>query len=104
MSNKKKKKQQPKIAPPSPRQRVVGVYLTLMFSVFPVFCTDGFFNIRHDRYYFFAALSLTLLAFWVLTLLAGDRKNAIGKITVTDWAMLGFWACASCLRCFPSSR
>ena len=90
MSNKKKKKQQPKIAPPSPRQRVVGVYLTLMFSVFPVFCTDGFFNIRHDRYYFFAALSLTLLAFWVLTLLAGDRKNAIGKITVTDWAMLGF--------------
>ena len=86
----KKKQKQPKAAPLSPRQRVVGAYLTLMFGVFPLFCTDGFFHIRHDRYYFFVAVSLALLAFWGLTLLAGDRKNAIGKITVTDWAMLGF--------------
>lgn len=77
---------------PHPRQKVVGAYLTLMFGVFPVFCTDGFFNIRHDRYYFFLVLSLTLLAFWGLTLAAGDRKNAIGKLTVTDWAMLSFLA------------
>ena len=74
----------------SPRQKVTGVYLMLMFGVFPVFCTDGFFNIRHDRYYFFLALSLALLLFWAVTLLGGDRKNAIGRLTVTDWAMIGF--------------
>lgn len=74
----------------SPRQRVVGAYLTLMFGVFPLFCTDGFFNLRHDRYYFFLVLSGVLLAFWGITWLCGDRKNTIGKLRVTDWAMLGF--------------
>ena len=74
----------------SPRQKVVGAYLTLMFGVFPLFCTDGFFNIRHDRYYFFLALSGALLAFWGITWLGGDRKNSIGRLHVTDWAMLGF--------------
>lgn len=76
----------------SPRQKVTGLYLILMFAVFPVFCTDGFFNIRHDRYYFFLILSLVLLLFWTVTLLGGDRKNAIGRLTVPDWAMLGFLA------------
>ena len=74
----------------SPRQKVVGAYLTLMFGVFPLFCTDGFFNIRHDRYYFFLALSGALLAFWGITWLGGDRKNSIGKLHITDWSMLGF--------------
>lgn len=87
MSKKKQNKR-----PISPQQAAVGAYLTLMFGVFPVFCTDGFFNIRHDRYYFFAALSLLLLLFWVVSILGGDRKNAIGKLTVPDWAMLGFLA------------
>lgn len=89
MSNKKKQKQ--KIAP-HPRQKLVGAYLTLMFGIFPVFCTDGFFNIRHDRYYFFLAVSAVLLLFWGITILGGDRKNAIGKLGVTDWAMLSFLA------------
>ena len=63
-----------------PRQKVVGFYLTLMFGIFPVFCTDGFFNIRHDRYYFFLSVSLALLLFWGITILGGDRKNAIGRM------------------------
>lgn len=75
-----------------PRQKVVGFYLTLMFGIFPVFCTDGFFNIRHDRYYFFLSVSLALLLFWGITILGGDRKNAIGRMGVTDWAMIGFLA------------
>lgn len=87
-----KKKKQQKTTPLTPRQKVVGVYLTLMFAIFPVFCTDGFFNIRHDRYYFFLAVSLALLLFWGITILGGDRKGSIGKLTVTDWAMLGFLA------------
>lgn len=88
MSNKKKKQQ--KIAPVTPRQKVVGVYLTLMFGAFPLFCTDGFFNIRHDRYYLFLGLSLALLLFWGITVLGGDRKDTIGRLGVTDWAMLSF--------------
>lgn len=84
------RKQKPKKSTLSPRQKVVGVYLTLMFGLFPVFCTDGFFNIRHDRYYLFLALSVILLMFWGITLLGGDRNNAIGKLQTPDWAMLGF--------------
>lgn len=84
------KKKQQKTAPLTPRQKVVGVYLTLMFGVFPLFCTDGFFNIRHDRYYLFLGLSLALLLFWGITILGGDRKNSIGKLCVSDWSMLGF--------------
>ena len=85
------KKRKQKIVP-HPRQKVVGAYLTVMFGVFPVFCTDGFFNIRHDRYYFFLAVSVALLLFWGITILGGDRENMIGKLGVTDWAMLGFLA------------
>lgn len=88
----KKKNKQPKIAPMTPRQQVVNAYLAIMFCIFPVFCTDGFFNIRHDRYWFFLAVSAALLLFWGITILAGDREGSIGKMTVTDWAMLGFLA------------
>lgn len=88
----KKKNKQPKIAPMTPRQQVVNAYLAIMFCIFPVFCTDGFFNIRHDRYWFFLAVSAALLLFWGITILAGDREGSIGKMNVTDWAMLGFLA------------
>lgn len=91
MSKKKQQKiNQPKIAPMTPRQQVISAYLTIMFGVFPWFCTDGFFKIRHDRYGFFLATAAILLLFWGITILAGDRKDSIGKLNVTDWAMLGF--------------
>lgn len=86
----KKKNNQPQIAPMTPRQHVVGAYLAIMFGIFPVFCTNGFFNIRHVRFWFFLAVSAALLLFWGITILAGDREGSIGKITVTDWSMLGF--------------
>lgn len=87
-----KKRSNAKIATLTPRQMVVGVYLALMFGVFPLFCTDGFFNIRHDRYYFFLVVSAALLLFWGITILGGDRENSIGKLSVADWAMLSFLA------------
>ena len=93
MSKKKQQKiSQPKIAPMTPRQQVIGAYLTIMFGIFPWFCSDGFFKIRHDRYYFFLTVSIMLLLFWGITILAGDRKDSIGKLNITDWAMLGFLA------------
>ena len=90
MSKKIKKTKQPKIAPMTPRQEIIGAYLAIMFGIFPLFCSDGFFNIRHDRYYFFLVISGLLLMFWGITILAGDREGCIGKMIVPDWAMLGF--------------
>ena len=40
MSKKKKKQQKAKMPP---LQLAVQLYLLLMFTVFPVYCTDGFF-------------------------------------------------------------
>lgn len=105
MSKKKKK---------SKKQSVVfwqlglQVYLLLMFTVFPVFCTDGFFNIRHDRYHLFLFLTLGALAVvWLLYLMQapGQKKSYALKMAQTggkpwylrlslaDWGMLGFLLC-----------
>lgn len=83
----------------SMRQLIVGVYLFIMFGVFPVYNTNGFFNIRHDRYDMFMAVSLVFLGFFGLFLLMGiDRRQRrtvparprYRKLSVTDWAMLAF--------------
>lgn len=107
-----KKKKQNKKQSYSTRQLVIQIYLLLMFGLFPVFCTDGFFNIRHDRYYFFLALSLAVLAIlgllWFLEM--PERKKlpyavrtaeAVSagawyqRLSLSDWGMLGFLVCCA---------
>lgn len=108
----RKKKQKTKKKQPTlglTQQLLLG-YLLVMFGVFPVFCTDGFFNIRHDRYYFFLAISGLLLTSlglaWLfdlpehrsesLALRTAKAKTAgpwYRRLTSTDWGMLGFLVC-----------
>ncbi|MCH5296517.1 MAG: O-antigen ligase family protein [Ruminococcus sp.] len=45
----------------SVKETLVNYYLVLMFSVFPLFFTDEYFNIRHDKYGFFLGLSAVLI-------------------------------------------
>ena len=106
MSKKKKKQQKPKMPP---LQVGVQIYLLLMFTVFPIYCSDGFFNIRHDRYYLFLGLSLGgLLLMWAVNSLGSagkpgsyaqraassvDKKLPPLNLSAIDVGMLGFLLC-----------
>lgn len=84
---KKKKKKLPL------RKKLVGGYLLCMFTLFPVFCTDGYFNIRHDRYYFFLCLSLVaLLLYGMLRVLGGgDDKDLPRNLQAVHTRRTGPW-------------
>lgn len=105
MSNIKKSNDNPKLAEKySTRHAVLSYYLVLMFTVFPLFASNAYFNIRHDKYYFFIALSgVVIIAEAVLLYFAyyGNKKDsppemavsdssAFLKFSFTDWAMIAF--------------
>ena len=106
MSNTKNTTESPRLQKKySTRHAVLNYFLVLMFTVFPLFASDAFFNIRHDKYYFFLALSgVVIIAEAVMIYFAyyGDKKdnspemsvsNAnITKFSFTDLAMLAFLA------------
>lgn len=80
------------------RQLFLHLYLLAMFGIFPVFCTRGFFNIRHDRANFYIVASMMLFALCIILWVweRKDQKQTIPvkpwyhRLSVTDWAMLGF--------------
>lgn len=105
MSNSKSVKNPPRLTERySVRNAVLNYYLTLMFTVFPLFATDRFFNIRHDKYYFFLALTGIVLIAEVMMILnvnfsaenqTSPQNEASTKvwyknISITDWAMIAF--------------
>lgn len=106
MSNTKNTTESPRLQEKySTRHAVLNYFLVLMFTVFPLFASDAFFNIRHDKYYFFLALSgVVIIAEAVLIYFAycdikkdsspemRVSKANITKFTFTDWAMLAFLA------------
>lgn len=106
MSNIKNSTASPRLAEKySTRHAVLSYYLVLMFTVFPLFATNAFFNIRHDKYYFFLALTgVVIIAEAVLIYFAyyGNKKDnspemtvsdggASNKFSFTDWAMIAFF-------------
>ena len=103
MSNTKKATETPRLVEKySTRHAVMNYYLVLMFTVFPLFASNAYFNIRHDKYYFFIALTgVVIIAEAVLIYFAyfGNKKDRSPEMTVsnggltkklsfTDWAML----------------
>ena len=38
----------------SVKSKFVNFFLLAMFTLFPLFYTDYYYNIRHDKYYFFS--------------------------------------------------
>lgn len=58
------------------KQALVNYYLLVMFTLFPLFFTDAYFNIRHDKYYFFLiATGLVIVAEFLLVMSANVDKK-----------------------------
>lgn len=84
---------------------LLNYYLALMFTLFPIFSSNAYFNIRHDKYYLFIGLTaITIIAELLLfyfNTLETDKKNSspskqivpektwYKKLSFPDWAMLG---------------
>lgn len=65
-------------------QALVNYYLALMFTVFPLFASNAYSNIRHDKYYFFLILTFVVLSAEFLIILYSKlddstRKDSFGK-------------------------
>lgn len=101
MSNTKKATETPRLVEKySTRHAVMNYYLVLMFTVFPLFASNAYFSIRHDKYYFFIALTgVVIIAEAVLIYFAyfGNKKDSSPEMTVSNGGLtkkLSFTDCA----------
>lgn len=92
----------------SVKQALVNYYIIIMFTLFPLFFTYKFYNIRHDKYYFFLILSgaLAIAEFLLILSVKLDYSNPTDrqlqnappkskwykKLSFTDWSVLAFLA------------
>ena len=68
---------------------VTGCFLLLMFGVFPLFFTDRYSNIRHDKYSFFLATTAALTVAGILCLVLDRGKiRDFLRLSVTDISLL----------------
>lgn len=74
---------------------LVNLYLAAMFIIFPLYYTQQYSNIRHDKYDVFLVLSALLVVGEVFLLFAlaskgkaKDNISAYKTLTTTDYAML----------------
>lgn len=88
----------------SVRQALTNYYLLVMFTLFPLFFTDAYFNIRHDKYYFFIILSgiLVIAEFLIIMTESIEEpynepklekpkpKNFYEIFSFMDWAFIAF--------------
>lgn len=87
----------------SVKETLVNYYLVLMFTVFPLFFTNEYFNIRHDKYGLFLGLSAVLIV--SVAGIVIYEKNAENNLpqneikaqsdksrgfTIPDYAMIAF--------------
>ena len=103
MSTSKSVKKAPKLQERySTGNALLNYYLVLMFTVFPLFATNYFFNIRHDKYYFFLAVTGIIVITEVMMILNVtfvdpnqtspqiqiSTKVWYKTLSITDWAMI----------------
>ncbi len=92
----------------------VNIYLVLMFTVFPLAFTSGYFRIRHDKYYTYLALSAVLALFALFTVVYGLLKRGEpGALTekkkplnITDISFIGLvlvYIVSTCISDYPLS-
>ncbi len=77
------------------KNALVNYYLLLMFTLFPLFFTQKYSNIRHDKYYIFLIFSMILAVVEFMIIISDEqtqpRKNDLKwykGLSVTDWSML----------------
>ncbi len=90
----------------------VNIYLVLMFTVFPLVFTNGYFRIRHDKYYTYVVLSaapaIAALFTVVYGLLNRDRLHELNKkpLNITDISFIGLvlvYIFSTCVSDYPLS-
>ena len=66
----------------SVQQALTNYYLLIMFTLFPLFFTDAYFNIRHDKYYFFIILTgiLVIAEFLIIMTASVDKPPEDSKL------------------------
>ncbi len=88
----------------SSKHALLNYYLALMFTVFPLFASDAYFNIRHDKYYLFLALTGVVVVSEIALVLSNkfdlnnsnspdvetSKKTWYQSFSITDWAMIVF--------------
>lgn len=89
------------------KEALVNYYLFIMFALFPLFFSNRFFNIRHDKFYFFIILTDALLVAELLIIATytidntaavnqtkerADKLPLYKTLSFTDWAVLAFLA------------
>ena len=97
----------------SVQQALTNYYLLIMFTLFPLFFTDAYFNIRHDKYYFFIILTgiLVIAEFLIIMTASVDKppedsklekpkpKHLYEELSFIDWAFIVFLGIMSFQRC-----
>ena len=85
------------------KSKFLNFFLLAMFTIFPLFYTDYYYNIRHDKYYFFltaAAVLAIMITAVVITnsdtpARSGDSAKAVPwykRLSLTDYAFGAFIA------------
>ena len=88
----------------SVKQALTNYYLLVMFTLFPLFFTDAYFNIRHDKYYFFIILTGILIVAEFLIVMSASvetptdepklekpkPKHFYENFSFMDWAFVAF--------------
>lgn len=69
------------------KSKFVNFFLLAMFTIFPLFYTDYYYNIRHDKYYFFltAASVLVIMISAVVITNSDAVSNADNKSNTVPW-------------------
>lgn len=81
------------------KNALINYFLVAMFTAFPLFFSDQFYSIRHDKYYLFLCLSALLVIAEIMLILTASEKDAkkpsasekkirYFEMSVTDWGML----------------
>lgn len=92
------------------RNTVTNIYLTIMFTFFPMFLTESYAHARTDKYWLFMGLTLALLVVvFIITLVyrsenkrMGVREQFMLPLTSTDICMLCFFGLAAVSACLST--
>lgn len=57
------------------RHLIINYYLVFMLAVFPLFLSDRYFNIRHDRAYLFIAVTGIVIIAQMLIAYVSDAER-----------------------------
>lgn len=77
------------------KSKFVNIFLVAMFTIFPLFYTNYFFNIRHDKYFFFLSATAVLAFMIGAAMITNSDNTPKSKSEPVPWyKRLSFTDCA----------